>query len=43
MSDYEELRDDTIAAFEDSTGDVPNDYEMANIEISVRDYLEEGK
>lgn len=39
MGEFEELRDDTVAAFEDSTGDLPSDIELGQINAIVRDYL----
>jgi hypothetical protein len=35
------LRDDTIEAFEQSTGELPSDVEMGTINMVVREYLEE--
>lgn len=40
MGRKENLRDDTVLAFEESTGDLPNDYEMAVINIKVDEYLD---
>jgi hypothetical protein len=37
---YEELRDDTVDAFEESTGEVPNDYEMSVIQIGAKEMAE---
>lgn len=42
-NEFVALRDDTIAAYEQATGDVPNDYQMAEIQILVGEYLAEGK
>lgn len=33
---WEELRDDAVAAFEESTDQLPNDYEMAVIDIEAK-------
>lgn len=40
---YAELRDDTVAAYEESTGKLPNDYQLAEIQIRVKDYLDEER
>lgn len=37
---FSELRDDTIAAFEESTGDLPSDVEMGQISMLVNEYLD---
>ena len=37
---YEELRDDAVDAFEESTGDTPNDYEMSVIQIGAKEMTE---
>lgn len=37
---FEELRDDVIAAYEESTDKPPNDYQMAEINILTREYLD---
>ncbi len=40
MGKYEELRDDTVLAFEESTGDLPSDVEMGQIQMLVKEYIE---
>lgn len=40
MGKFEDLRAETIEAFEESTGEAPNDYERGTIDIVVREYLE---
>lgn len=40
MGKFEELRDETIDAFEESVGSLPSDVEMGQINMLVRDYLE---
>jgi len=40
---FTELRDDTVAAFEESTGDLPSDVELGQIHAIVRDYLADEK
>lgn len=40
MGKFEDLRNDTIDAFEESTGSLPSDVEMGQINMLVRDYLE---
>jgi hypothetical protein len=40
MGKFEELRDDTVLAFEESTGDLPSDVELGQIQALVRDYVE---
>jgi len=37
---YEELRDEAVEAFEESTGELPNDYEMAVIQIGAKEMAE---
>lgn len=37
---YEELRDDAVEAFEASTDQPPNDYEMAVIQIGAKEMSE---
>lgn len=41
MGRKDELIDSTIEAFEESTGNPPNDYEYAEIKVAVDDYIEE--
>lgn len=41
MSRKEELINSTVEAFEESTGNSPNDYEFAEIKVAVDDYVEE--
>ena len=43
MGKFEELRDDTALAFEESTGEPPSDVELGEIQALVRDYIEEEK
>lgn len=43
MSKFEDLRAETIDAFEQSTGEAPNDYERGTIDIVVREYLESNE
>lgn len=43
MGKYEELRDDTVLAFEESTGELPSDVELGQIEMLVREYVEDSK
>lgn len=45
MGKKDELIDDAVAAFEDSTGELPNDYEFAMIRNLAEEYVsdEEGK
>ncbi len=40
MGKFEELRDDTIDAFEESTGSLPSDVEMGQINMLVHEYME---
>lgn len=40
MGRFEELRDDVIDAFEQSTGSLPSDVEMGQINMLTREYLE---
>lgn len=40
MGKFEELRDDTVEAFEESTGSLPSDVEMGQISMLVREYVE---
>lgn len=42
MGKFEELRDDTVLAFEESTGELPSDVELGQIEMLVREYVEEN-
>ncbi len=39
-NEYEEMLDKTLEAYEQSTGDVPDDYQMAEIKVSVKDYVD---
>lgn len=39
MGRREELRDDTVAAYKESTGDVPDTRDYVAIENAVDDYL----
>ncbi len=41
--EYEEMLDKTLAAYEQSTGEAPNDYQFAEIKVVVHDYVEEGR
>lgn len=41
MGRKDELIDSTIEAFEESTGNPPNDYEYTEIKVAVDDYIEE--
>lgn len=41
MGEFEEMRDDTVDAFEQSTGELPSDVEMGQINMLVKDYLNE--
>ncbi len=41
MGRYEELRDDTIDAFEESTGSLPSDVEMGQIQMLTREYVQQ--
>lgn len=36
----ENLLDDAVTAFEDSTGELPNDYEMSVMKIGAREIVE---
>ncbi len=38
--EYEEMLDKTLEAYEESTGDIPDDYQTAEIKASVRDYVD---
>lgn len=38
MGKDNEMRDKVVDAFEESTGQAPNDYEMGTINALVRDY-----
>lgn len=38
---FEELRDDTVAAYEESTGSLPDTRDYVAIEESVKDYIKE--
>ena len=40
MGRFEELRDDTVEAFEESTGSLPSDVEMGQINMLVHEYME---
>lgn len=40
MGKFEDLRAETIEAFEESTGKAPNDYERGTIDVVVREFLE---
>lgn len=40
MGKFEELRDDTIESFWESTGEPPSDVEMGQISMLVHEYLE---
>lgn len=40
MGRYEELRDDTVEAFEESTGSLPSDVEMGQINMLTREYVD---
>lgn len=40
MGKFEDLRAETIEAFEESTGEAPNDYERGTIDVVVREFLE---
>lgn len=42
MGKFEELRDDTVLAFEESTGDLPSDVELGQIEMLAREYVEDA-
>lgn len=37
---FEEMRDDVIAAFEESTDQLPNDYEMGEINALTKEYVD---
>lgn len=39
MGKKDELIDDAVAAFEESTGDLPNDYEFAVIRNLAEEYV----
>ena len=41
MGRYEELRDDTVDAFEQSTGELPSDVEMGQIQMLAREYVQQ--
>lgn len=41
MGRFEELRDDTVNAFEQLTTELPSDVEMGQINMLVRDYVNE--
>ena len=41
MGRYEELRDDTVEAFEESTGSLPSDVEMGQIQMLTREYVQQ--
>lgn len=43
MGKFEELRDDTVNAFEESTGSLPSDVEMGQINMLVHEYLESNE
>lgn len=43
MGRFEELRDDTIDAFEESTGSLPSDVEMGQINMLTREYVENNE
>lgn len=43
MGRREELRDDTVAAYEEATGDLPDTRDYVAIEDAVDNYLEEEK
>lgn len=44
MGKAEELRDDTVAAYEDATGQLPDTRDYVAIEDAVKDYMSnEGK
>lgn len=40
MGRFEELRDDTVEAYYESVGDLPSDVEMGQINMLVREYVE---
>ncbi|HEY6020855.1 MAG TPA: hypothetical protein VIY48_13435 [Candidatus Paceibacterota bacterium] len=42
MGRKDELIEDTVEAFEEATGKAPNDYEFAEIEVVVDEYIEGG-
>lgn len=39
MGRYDELRDDTVAAYEESTGQLPDTRDYVAIEDAVKDYV----
>jgi hypothetical protein len=41
MGKFEELRNDVVDAFEESTGEPPNDYDMAEINMLVHEEVDE--
>jgi hypothetical protein len=43
MGKFEELVNDTVIAFEESTGEPPQPPELGEIQAIVRDYIEEEK
>lgn len=45
MGKYDELRDDTVAAYEEATGQLPDTRDYVAIEDAVKDYVasEENK
>lgn len=40
MGRFEDLRDDTVEAFEESTGSLPSDVEMGQINMLAREYVD---
>lgn len=38
--DYEEMRDDTVSAYEEATGQLPDTRDYVAIEDVVKDYVE---
>lgn len=38
--EFKELLDKTLTAYEESTGEGPNDYQYAEIKLNVEDYLD---
>lgn len=43
MGEKDELVNKAVDAFEESTGDLPNDYEMSVISIAAREMVDEEK
>ena len=39
MGRYEELRDDTVAAYEEATGSLPDTRDYVALEDAVKDYV----